>query len=75
MVTTLGPFKIEHEWAWWLVPYMYALAVFSVWTGCTPDLQKLRRVHLAAMRLYVVFPDGYRVRLRTRSVVALFRGT
>lgn len=37
--------------AWWLRPYLHALAFFAALTGCMPDQGKLARVVDRAIRI------------------------
>jgi len=40
--------------AWWLKPYLYALAAFYRVTGFEPDMQKLEAMGMRAMSVKVV---------------------
>lgn len=45
--------KLSVTFAWWLKPYIYALAVCAVLAGTRPDADKLAAVVKRAMRVTV----------------------
>lgn len=48
MLTTL---TLRVTCAWWLKPYLYALAFFGVLMGMEPDQEKLQRVIARGLRV------------------------
>jgi len=46
--------KLSVSVAWWLKPYLYALAAFCWMTGLEPDMQRLEAMCMRAMSVKVV---------------------
>ncbi|WP_174978690.1 hypothetical protein [Pandoraea terrigena] len=49
----MAQIKLRVTFAWWLKPYIFALAFCAVLAGTTPDAEKLGRVIKRAVRVSV----------------------
>ena len=63
MHTDFAGMRIESRQAWWFGPYIWLLATLCVLMGTRPDPDKVRRVMLRALRMYLRRADGSRTRI------------
>jgi hypothetical protein len=48
--------SLHVKFAWWVLPYLAAIEMFSLFTGMTPDSNKVAATVLRGTRVSVVTP-------------------
>lgn len=57
-MATMQTLTVRVRTAWWLVPYLHALAFFAAISGREPDLEKFRAVVDRALKVEPVMSDA-----------------